>query len=835
MADVLDFTANVVKSNNDKKKVGKSSDALPGPVREIKELLEERRRIKTSRDGDNGHNLKSKTYKEPPIPKKLNLSENAIRVLEKRYLLKDNTGNIIETPEQMFRRVAKCIAAVEKRYDKNFNVKQLEDSFYRMMTSLEFIPNSPTLMNAGKKNGQLSACFVIPIEDSMEEIFDSLKHAALIHKTGGGTGFDFSRLRPKNDIVFSTHGVASGPVSFMTVFDAATEAVKQGGTRRGANMGILRIDHPDILDFITCKFDNNRINNFNISVAITEKFMKSVLSNSNYNLISPRGKHVVRQLNARKVFDLIINMAWKNGDPGIVFLDRINKDNPTPELGDMESTNPCGEQPLLPYEACNLGSLNLYKMLIKNNGKVEIDYDKLRNTVHKCIHFLDNVIDANHYPLPEIDKIVQANRKIGLGVMGYADMLIELGIPFDSDEALESGETVMNFINKESKIKSMEIAKIKGAFPNFKNSIYDNAGLPEIRNSNNTTIAPTGTISIIANSSSGIEPIFAISYYRNVMDNDKLVEVNPMFEKVAKDRGFYSENLMKKITELGSIQNLDEIPQDVKRLFVTSHDISPEAHIRIQAAFQKYCDNAVSKTVNFAHESTQEDIKKVYLLAYELECKGVTVFRDRCRDTQVLNIAHKKEIKEDTKQKTEDGTIKKDSVPAEITPRKRGKITYGITEKIITGEGTLYVTINRDEFGLCEVFTNIGKHGTDVAAWSEAVGRLISLCLRSGVSLESTTKQLMGITSRPVWQEGEQILSVPDAIGKTLSKYMNGDYSEQFSKSLTIPNAPKVFIKTESSSNGQSLSLGICPDCGSPVEHESGCVVCRSCGFSKCG
>ena len=834
MADLLDIALEKSDTgqnskNSEHSKTIDSREDLPGPVQVIIDLTI-----------DDAHEFKSKKtasklqYKlHYTIPKKLELSENSIRVLEKRYLLKDDEGNIVETPEELFRRAAQCVAAPDLKYAEKSEVKILEDIFYGMMARLEFMPNSPTLMNAGKENGQLSACFVIPVEDSMEGIFDSIKHAALIHKTGGGTGFAFTRLRPKNDAVLSTHGVASGPVSFMSVFDAATEAVKQGGTRRGANMGILRVDHPDIVDFITCKFDNKRINNFNISVALTEKFMENVQSGKDYDLINPRNGKPVGKKNTKTIFDTIVNMAWKNGDPGIVFLDRINKDNATPKLGEMESTNPCGEQPLLPYEACNLGSINLDKMLKREDGIVSIDWKKLKRTVHACIHFLDNVIDANHYPLPEIDSIVKANRKIGLGIMGFADMLIELGISFDSPEALDIGDEIMQFLNRESKIKSMELASVKGAFPNFEDSIYNDYGLPEIRNSNTTTIAPTGTISIIANSSSGIEPIFAVSYYRKVMDNDILVEVNPLFERIAKERGFYSEELMNEIAEKGSIQNIDSIPKDVKRLFITSHELSPEGHIKIQAVFQQHCDNAVSKTVNFSHDSTAEDIKRVYLLAYKLGCKGVTVFRDRCRgsDNQVLNIAHK-----------EENTVKPDSIIDDynsekhlITPRKRSNTTYGITEKIVTGEGTLYVTINQDDQGLCEVFTNIGKHGSDVAAFSEAVGRLISLCLRSGVSLDSIIKQLRGITSRPIWQQGEQILSVPDAIGIALSRYLNEDGSQITMKVPDFINLPKISSNGTKKNNGFKNDFSSCPDCGSPVEHESGCVMCRSCGFSRCG
>lgn len=830
MADLLDisFEKSEIKNkgNNGKNKaVLDSPDVLPGPVREIIELLNDPAYEMIS---DNG------TFEpDASLPDKPELSENSLRVLERRYLLKDDEGNIIESPVEMFRRVARCVAAPEKKYAKNVDVKRLEDIFYGIMARLEFIPNSPTLMNAGKKNGQLSACFVIPVEDSMEGIFNSIKHAALIHKTGGGTGFSFSRLRPKNDDVLSTHGVASGPVSFMTVFDSATEAVKQGGTRRGANMGILRVDHPDIGEFISCKSRNNKINNFNISAALTEDFMKKVQSGEDYDLINPRSGKVVGTRNAKRTFDAIVNRAWDNGDPGIVFIDRINKDNATPKIGEMESTNPCGEQPLLPYEACNLGSINLNTMLKREHDTVSIDWDKLQYTVHTCIHFLDNVIDANHYPLPEIDDIVKANRKIGLGVMGFADMLIELGISFDSKKALDLGDEVMRFINLESKVKSMELARIKGPFPNFEGSIYDEHDLPEIRNSNTTTIAPTGTISIIANSSSGIEPIFAVSYFRKVMDHDILVEVNPIFEKIAKERGFYSEELMEKIAANGIIQDIDEIPEDVRRLFITSHDLSPEGHIRIQAAFQNHCDNAVSKTVNLAHESTPEDIERVYKLAYDLGCKGVTVFRDRCRgeEKQVLNIAHNKEQTTNTSSGETD-THEKQNL---IKPRKRDKTTFGVTEKIVTGEGTLYVTINQDDQGLCEVFTNIGKHGSDVAAFSEALGRLISLCLRSNVSLDSIVKQLRGITSRPIWQNGEQILSVPDAIGIALSRYIHDDGSQITMKAPDFVRPPQIIGKGSHKNNGHKLDLSICPDCGGPVEHESGCVVCRCCGFSRCG
>ena len=566
----------------------------------------------------------------------LKLTLNAIRVLEKRYLLKDEKGRLVETPAQMFRRVAKAVASVDAIYDKSVVVEELEEEFYEIMVNLEFIPNSPTLMNAGTDLGQLSACFVLPVFDSLESIFDTLKHMAFIHRSGGGTGFSFSKLRPRGDLVRSTMGVASGPISFMRIYDVATDVVKQGGRRRGANMGILSVDHPDILVFINSKQKEGFLENFNISVAISDDFMRAVENDEDYYLINPRNNEPTMKLRARNVFDLIVAGAWSTGDPGLVFIDEINRHNPTPHVGTIESTNPCGEVPLLPYEACNLGSINLSKMV--QNGEKSIEWEKLRKTVRKAVHFLDNVIDASRFPLFEIEKMVKANRKIGLGVMGFADMLIQMGVPYDSEEALKLAEEVMCFIEDEAVKISVELAEIRVSFPNFKGSVWEKRGFDKIRNATLTSIAPTGTISIIAGCSSGIEPLFSVSFVRNVLGGARLIEVNPFFEKIAKERGFYSSELMVKIAKKGSIQDMEEIPADVRRLFVTSLDIAPEWHVKMQAAFQKYVDNAVSKTVNLPHDATLEDVKKAFLLAYELNCKGITVYRYGSKKKQVLYI-----------------------------------------------------------------------------------------------------------------------------------------------------------------------------------------------------
>jgi len=756
------------------------------------------------------------------------LTTNAMMVLQKRYLKKDEEGKPVEKAEELFWRVAENIAGADKIYDAHADVESVAQEFYVAMATMDFLPNSPTLMNAGSSLQQLSACFVLPIEDSMESIFETVKNTALIHKSGGGTGFSFSRLRPKSDIVKTTCGVSSGPVSFMGVFNAATEAIKQGGTRRGANMGMLRIDHPDIIDFITSKDKNDSLNNFNISVAVTDEFMNAVDEGADYALYNPRTKQEVGRLNAREVFDKIVDQAWKNGEPGIVFIDRINAANPTIALGEIESTNPCGEQPLLPYESCNLGSINLAHLVI--NGQV--DWDRLAKITKTAIHFLDNVIDMNRFPLEKIEQMTKSNRKVGLGVMGWADMLVQMHIPYNAHEAQRTGEKVMSFIHDKAIEASEELALKRGAFPNFKSSVYAD-GKPR-RNATLTTIAPTGTIGIIAASSGGIEPLFGLVYKRaNVLDNNEMFEVNPYFEKIARDMGFYSPQLMEKIAEKGSVKECKEVPEKIRRTFVTAHDIAPEDHVRMQAVFQKYTDNAVSKTVNFPHDATKEDVAKVYELAYKLGCKGVTVYRDGSRDEQVLSV----------------GSSKKATAKPEIKerrPRQRPRITQGATLLMHTGCGKMYVTVNEDEQGACEVFTQLGKSGGCTSSQAEAVSRLISLALRSGINQDEILYQLKGIRCpSPTLAEGGAVLSCADAIAKALDTYRKYKMSPDLFSLGVIPMTaatvpPQETLKAtgpvlKSASNKNLVgSCPQCPDCGEMLEFGEGCVVCRSCGYSKC-
>ncbi len=750
------------------------------------------------------------------------VSENALKVLEKRYLKKDKEGKIIESPQDMFRRVAHNIASADELYKRSSEeVKKTERAFYQLLASLDFLPNSPTLMNAGTRLQQLAACFVLSIDDSIESIYETIKHTAIIHKSGGGTGFSFSRIRPKGSSVGTTSGVASGPVSFMEVFDASTEAIKQGGRRRGANMGILNVNHPDILEFVTSKRKEGDLRNFNISVAVTDEFMKAAQKGKDYGLMDPGTKKKVGRENAAKVLDIIVEMAWKNGEPGLIFLDRINKDNPTPKLGKIESTNPCGEQPLLPHESCNLGSINLSSMITDH----KINWDKLRKTIHTSVHFLDNVIDVNKYPLPEIERNTKANRKIGLGVMGFADMLTKLNIPYNSKEGIGAAESMMKFIQKEAQKASQKLAEERGVFPNYSKSVYPKKGV-KLRNATTTTIAPTGSISMIANCSSGIEPFFGLVYHKEVLGGEKLLYVSEEFEKIARQKEFYSPRLLRNIVNnRGSCRGIAKVAPKVQDVFVTSFDIDPEDHIKMQAAFQKYTDSAVSKTINFPNEATKKDVRKSYLLAHKLGCKGITVYRDQSREEQVYSTTRPKE---------------KDR----LLPRPRAKIVSGITIETRTGCGKLYVTINEDEKkNPFEVFAQLGKSGGCAASQTEAIGRLTSLCLRSDISWEQIIKQLKGITCDRFYGFGkDKILSCADAVAKAIELHQESKKSKAgqknpspFGEKPPVGDKIKSDIKSEENRFRRGRWIGACPDCGSStIEYEGGCFVCKSCGYTEC-
>ena len=719
----------------------------------------------------------------------LSLSNNAQTILGKRYLKKNDKGEPAETPEDLFRRVAKAVAEADRIFDPDADVAETEKTFYRLMTSLLFLPNSPTLMNAGRRLGQLAACFVLPVEDSMESIFETLKHTAMIHKSGGGTGFSFSRIRPKADIVISTAGISSGPISFMTVYDMATETVKQGGTRRGANMGILRVDHPDVEAFIEAKRQPDKLNNFNISVAVTDTFMAALKNDTDYELVNPRSGKIVEKQSATRIFDKIVQSAWQTGEPGVIFIDRINAKNPTPALGDIESTNPCGEQPLLPYESCTLGSINLSRMVTKG----AVDYSRLKKTIHQAVHFLDNVVEINVYPLQRIEQMSKGNRKIGLGVMGFADLLIQLKMPYDSKEALALAHELMAFIQAESKSASAALARQRGNFPNYGGSIYDTPGTPHMRNATTTTIAPTGTISLIADTASGIEPIFAIAHVRHVLDGKKLAQTHPLFIDMAKQHDFYTKDLIEKVSGKGSVQEIAHMPDWAKAVFKTAHEIPAVHHVNIQAAFQAHTDNAVSKTINFSTAASIEDIKAAYIQAYDSGCKGLTIYRYGSREDQVLRIG------EEEKEATH------------IVPRPRPERTRGLTQRIGTGCGNLYVTVNYDEQGMCEVFAQMGKTGGCASSQIEAAGRLTSLALRSGIKVEAIIKQLVGIRCpSPTWRNGGMVLSCPDAIAQVLKNLENTELTDN------------------------SSMMGVCPECGDVIVHAEGCMVCHSCGFSKC-
>jgi ribonucleoside-diphosphate reductase alpha chain len=836
------------------------------------------------------------------------LSPNAITVLEKRYLLKDETGTPVESPSDLFWRVARTVAQADARYGGSAQqVEQVAADFFGLMAKRLFVPNSPTLMNAGRPLGQLSACFVLPVDDALSNgksgIYDTLRAMALVHQSGGGTGFSFSRLRPKNDIVRSTMGVASGPVSFMSLFDASTDVVKQGGTRRGANMGILRVDHPDILEFITCKDDTSKITNFNISVAVTDAFVAAVEADGLYDLIHPKTGQVTGQLKAREVWQLIIHGAWKTGEPGVFFIDRANYYNPVPHLGEYEATNPCGEQPLLPYDVCNLGSINL-GAFVKEGGKdgkdgndgKEIDWDELRRVVHLSTHFLENVIDANQYPLPEITDLAQRIRRIGLGVMGLADVFVKLGVPYDSDEGVALGRKIQQFVDEEGKRESERLAGQRGTFPEWERSIWGpdetcarNARgervrpLRRLRNCNVTTVAPTGTISIIAGCSSGIEPLFAVAFMRN-QAGVLMPDVNEDFIAIARREGWYSDELMRKIAESGHI-DFPEVPAKWQRVFVTANAIRPEWHIRMQAAFQEFNDSAISKTCNFAHDASEEYVEEIYRLAYRLNCKGVTVYRDGSRDMQVLSAGST--AKKVTEQVGKDAKDGKAGTTQEITgtadlhgeiaelradnerlqrivlelesenlqrrqKRSRPEVLRGTTRRVETPLGTLYVTITEDDRGQpFEVFMTLGKAGGALMADVESLGRLISLALRSGIPIKEIYRQLRGISSDRVIGLGpNKILSVPDAVGIAIERWMQekqGIQQELLPGTKTAAQAELAPVVNQpvgqSGARGeqmifggmQEMLSGACPDCGSQLEFAEGCMKCHVCGFSECG
>ena len=768
---------------------------------------------------------------------KLGLSSNALRVLEKRYLAKNQEGKVVETAEALFRRVARNIAEADRLYDPGADLDAVESEFYDLMASLRFLPNSPTLMNAGRDLQQLSACFVLPVEDSMESIFETVKQAAIIHKTGGGTGFSFSRLRPKEDVVRSTGGVASGPVSFMKVFNHATEAVKQGGTRRGANMGILRVDHPDILEFIACKADTSQIINFNISVAITDRFMEAFEKGEEYELISPRTGKAVRKISAQMVMDKIAEQACATGEPGLFFIDVTNRTNPTPHIAQMEATNPCGEQPLLPYESCNLGSLNLEQHLVEVDGRYQIDWSRLEKSIRTSIHFLDNVIDMNRYPIRQIEEITKSNRKIGLGVMGFARMLFKLEIPYNSEVGIEMGRKVMGFIRKIGYDASARLAEKRGTYKFWEGSLHQKRG-ERVRNSYVTTVAPTGTISMIADTSGGCEPEFSLIWYKNVMGGDHLPYVLDHFIEVAKREGFWSEDLLDKIIKNhGSVHGIDQVPAYWQRVFATSHVISPEWHVRMQAAFQEHSDSAVSKTINLPSHATSKEVKEAYLLAYKLGCKGITVYRDGARPDQVMNVGEskKKEKKaEEAVIPTDERILQPDQPLKMIAPRPRPEIMTGTTTRKRTSCGDLYLTVNQDEKGLpFEAFATMGKAGGCEGSFNEAIGRLISLCLRAGVTPRDIVKQLIGIRcDKPFGLGKEKVLSCSDAVAKIFNQAFENKVPEKRYPDPVSQIAQAALVEEEIV---QEKKIAFpCPDCGCELEFAEGCEKCHFCGYSRC-
>jgi ribonucleoside-diphosphate reductase alpha chain len=824
-----------------------------------------------------------------PRRSKLPLSANARVVLERRYLARDESGRLIEKPEDLFRRVAHNIALAEKGYGASKEqMAAWEERFYSLLTSLRFLPNSPTLGNAGRPLQQLSACFVLPVDDSMPGIFETIKDTALIHQSGGGTGFAFSRLRPAGDRVQSTGGIASGPVSFMRVFDAATEAIKQGGTRRGANMAILAVEHPDIEEFINLKSDMVTLTNFNISVAASDRFMGAVERNEEYELVNPRNGQVVRRLNARHVFRQIVDNAWKNGDPGLVFLDHVNRDNPTPQLGRIEATNPCGEQPLLPYESCNLGSLDVSKFVRGEQGRRRgrvpfaagesasgggsrfpvprgaedgwgVDWEELASITPLCVRFLDDVIDMNLYPIPEIERMTKLTRKIGLGVMGWADLLFRLGIPYDSEQALSLGERLMTFIQEHADRASEELARERGVFPAWEGSTYEKGGR-RLRNATRTTVAPTGTLSIIADCSAGIEPVFALAFVRQHFLDPKdpgrvtqLSEVDKRFEETARREGFHSTELIEELARVGSLKALSasrrrSIPAPVRRVFVAAHDISPEWHVRMQAAFQRHTDNAVSKTINFPETATPDDVEKAYLLAYREGCKGITVYRDRSREMQVLSHATMRGPEQAEAAAAE---VAMALPPGVLPPAGRAAVPYrrrlpderrSLTHKFRVGEQEGYLTVGLFEDGSPgEVFITISKEGSTIRGLMDSLAVMTSLALQYGVPIENLAAKFKGVRFEPYGFTSNPDIPQASSIVDYLFRWLELKFAERGTGKLEVGNRAKGRGRGKSSSQfpvptSSDVSTGLlCPECGAILVFAEGCLVCRRCGYNKCG
>ncbi len=790
------------------------------------------------------------------------ISDNARVVLDKRYLQKNDSGEIIETPEGMFRRVAKALAAPEFKYEKTpSEVAAIEESFFEMMASLEYLPNSPTMMNAGTGAGTLSACFVLPLTDSMEGIMGAAHDAAMVQKFGGGTGFALSELRPKDAGIATTHGKACGPIQVLRHLSSVSTLVTQGGKRDGANMAVMDVHHPDILEFIDCKQVEGEIHNFNISVGASDEFMQAVKDDTTYALRalsdpSDLDSEMVEvdRLNAREVFSKIVYGAWRNGEPGMIFLDEVNRNSPVLHLGRITATNPCGEQPLLPNESCNLGSIDVAKFLETDEaGLTDLNWDRLGQTIRTATRMLDNVIDANKYAVEAIETMTQSTRKLGLGLMGFADMLVQLGIPYDTEEAVELGRKLMAFIRDNADQESMAMAEERGAFPAWHDSEAAKRGDKPYRNACRLTVAPTGTISMIAGASSGIEPIFALAFRKqNILEGKTLFYVDKNFERISKERGFYSEDLLEHLSDGGSLQDRDDVPDDVKRLFHVASDISPRDHVLMQAAFQESTDAGISKTVNFPNEATVEDVEDAYLLAWETACKGITVYRAGSRDKEVLTAGTT-----DSAQSVDDSDANTIDIPQYITPSERPAMLNGITRRVRTGRGNLFVTVNMASDGRpFEVFATHGKAGGNDAAMAEAVSRMASLSLRSGIDPVDVSEQLRGITDVPAWDEGEMIRSVPDAIASVLDRInaeaaalpaqdelaesessQAGMFNAPTPKELGMPTAQAVPMMGQEEKVAVpvgAMTGELCPECSSTVAHVEGCLKCFSCGYSKC-